>query len=92
MTFLRIANIRWRRAARHRDKGKAIRLKRHGVGRISINPQTLHDRVLQNIGRKHTVDDFYKAYDIAKSVGFDTINTDLIAGLSGDTVEVFKKR
>lgn len=72
-------------------KEKLDTLKRHGVGRISINPQTLDDRVLQNIGRKHTVDDFYKAYDIAKSVGFDTINTDLIAGLSGDTAEGFLK-
>lgn len=60
-----------------------------GAGRISINPQTLSNEVLQTIGRKHTVEQFYRAYDLARQVGFDSVNTDLIAGLPGDTVEGF---
>lgn len=70
---------------------KLLTLKAHGVDRISINPQTLDDKVLENIGRKHTVAQFYQAFNLAKQVGFNTVNTDLIAGLSGDTAEGFFK-
>lgn len=65
-------------------------LKSSGVGRISINPQTFSDEVLKNIGRNHTVADTYKAYEMAKSIGFDSINMDFIAGLPGETNESFK--
>ena len=54
-----------------------------GVGRISINPQTLHQKTLDTIGRRHSVQDFYRAYSIARSFPF-TINTDLIVGLPGE--------
>jgi oxygen-independent coproporphyrinogen-3 oxidase len=64
-------------------------IKEYGVGRISVNPQTLCDEVLQGIGRSHSVDDFYRAYNIAKEVGIEAINTDLIAGLPGDTFPRF---
>lgn len=64
-------------------------LKEAGVSRISINPQTLSDEVLQAIGRLHTVQQFYEAFDIARRCGHDNINTDLIAGLPGDTYEGF---
>lgn len=57
--------------------------------RISINPQTLHDRVLERIGRKHTVRQFYSAYEAAVKAGFSNINVDLIAGLPGDTEDGF---
>lgn len=60
-----------------------------GVGRVSINPQTLQPDVLAGIGRKHTVEQFYEAFDMARKAGFDNINTDLIAGLPGDTYEGF---
>lgn len=66
-------------------------IKENGATRISINPQTLSDEVLQNIGRKHTAQQFYDAYNMATSAGFDVINTDLIAGLSGDTPESFER-
>ena len=69
------------------EKLRAIR--DAGIRRISINPQTLHDPVLAAIGRKHTVAQFYEAYDLARQVGFDVINTDLIAGLPTDTVDGF---
>lgn len=59
-------------------------IKNHGVTRISINPQTLNDDVLELIGRKHTVADFYRAFELARTVGIPQINTDLIAGLPGE--------
>lgn len=69
------------------EKMAAIRAA--GVGRVSINPQTLQPQVLAGIGRKHTVEQFYEAFDIARKAGFDNINTDLIAGLPGDTYDGF---
>jgi oxygen-independent coproporphyrinogen-3 oxidase len=61
----------------------------HGVTRISVNPQTLNDDVLKEIGRRHTVDDFYRAYEIARQSNIRDINVDLIAGLPGDSFESF---
>ncbi len=61
----------------------------HGVGRISVNPQTLRDDVLDNIGRAHTVQQFLQSYEMAQNVGFECINVDLIAGLPGDDLEGF---
>lgn len=63
----------------------------HGVTRISVNPQTTDDRVLSAIGRSHTAADFFAAYDIAAKSGIKYINTDLIAGLPGDTADSFRK-
>ena len=64
------------------DKLNALKIS--GAGRISINPQTMNDKTLKIIGRQHTTDDVYKAFDIARSVGFKNINTDLILGLPGE--------
>ncbi len=72
-------------------KEKLLAVKQNGVGRISINPQTTNNKVLENIGRKHTAEQFFNAADIAFSVGFDTLNSDLIAGLPGDNEESFNK-
>ena len=57
----------------------------YGVNRISVNPQTLSDDLLRQIGRMHTVDEFMKAYEIVQKEGMPHINVDLIAGLPGDT-------
>ena len=65
-------------------------LKEHRIGRISINPQTLEDEVLEAIGRRHKAGDIQRAYAQAREVGFDSINMDLIAGLPKDTVAGFK--
>ncbi|MBQ8291385.1 MAG: coproporphyrinogen dehydrogenase HemZ [Clostridia bacterium] len=65
-------------------------LKEYGVTRICINPQTFSDVTLQKIGRKHTVADFYRAYAIAEKYGF-SVNIDLIAGLTEETVETFEE-
>lgn len=72
-------------------KEKLLVLKAHGVRRISINPQTFSDKVLTAIGRKHTVGETEEKYALARSVGFDVINMDLIAGLPGDTPESFRR-
>lgn len=63
--------------------------KKHGVTRISVNPQTLCEQILNNVGRKHTVDQFYKAYDLAVKSGIPHINTDLIIGLPGDNFNIY---
>lgn len=65
-------------------------IKNCGADRISINPQTLNDDVLKAIRRNHTAKDFYEKFDLARQIGFNTVNTDLIAGLPTDTVESFK--
>ena len=69
---------------------KLIAIKDCGATRISINPQTMNDTVLGIIGRAHTAQQTIDAFQLARKVGFDNINMDLIAGLPGDTVESFK--
>ncbi len=70
-----------------REKMDTIRAA--GVGRVSINPQTLQQSVLDSIGRRHTVEQFYDAFNMARAAGFENINTDLIAGLPNDTYDGF---
>ncbi len=62
-----------------------------GVSRVSVNPQTLNDDILREIGRRHSVEDFFNAYAIAKEIGFRDINVDLIAGLPGDDFQNFSE-
>ena len=64
-------------------------MRRRGVSRISVNPQTMHDSVLETIGRRHTTSQTVDAFHLARQAGFDNINMDLIAGLPGDTPEGF---
>ena len=72
------------------DRERLIALKENKVDRISINPQTTNDNILKVIGRKHTAQQFFEAFELARKCGFDNINTDLIAGLPTDTYESFK--
>ena len=69
---------------------KLTTLQKHHVTRISINPQTFSDSVLEHIGRKHTSRQTIDAYHLARELGFDNINMDLIAGLTSDTPEGFE--
>ncbi|MCD7741270.1 MAG: coproporphyrinogen dehydrogenase HemZ [Ruminococcus sp.] len=62
----------------------------NGCTRISINPQTLNDNVLEQIGRNHTATQFFNSFRLAREVGFTSINTDIIAGLPTDTTDSFK--
>ncbi len=65
--------------------------KKHGVTRISVNPQTLSDDILKEIGRHHTSEQFFEAYRLAKESGIRDINVDLIAGLPGDDFKNFSE-
>lgn len=72
------------------DKDLIKTLKRYGVNRISINPQTMKDETLKRIGRNHSAQDIFKAYEIARAEGMKTINMDLIVGLPREGLEDFK--
>lgn len=71
------------------DREKLLALKASAVTRISINPQTLNPDALRLAGRPHSTEQFFDAFALAREVGFHTVNTDLIAGLDGDTPETF---
>lgn len=62
-----------------------------GATRISINPQSMDDAVLAAVGRRHTAAETVSAYNMARQAGFDNINMDLIAGLTGDTPASFAR-
>ena len=65
-------------------------LKEYGVNRICINPQSFSDETLRKIGRRHTVEDVHRAFEMSKKYGF-IINVDLIAGLEDEDVETFRR-
>lgn len=69
---------------------KLLAIKEGGATRISINPQTMNDDVLNAIGRRHTAHQTEEAFRLARSLGFNNINMDLIAGLPTDTYDIFK--
>ena len=62
-------------------------LRAHGISRISINPQTMNQSTLDLIGRRHTVEQTVEAFHLARELGFDNINMDLIVGLPGEEYE-----
>lgn len=63
-------------------------LRAHGTGRVSVNPQTMNDSVLEAIGRRHTAEDILRAFRLVRETDM-AINMDLIAGLPTDTAENF---
>ena len=71
-----------------REKLRAM--KNAGVGRISINPQTMKDETLRLIGRNHTSSEVEQAFYMAREVNFNNINMDLITGLPGETPDDFR--
>ena len=71
------------------DEEKLLILRDAGATRISINPQTMHDETLLRIGRRHTAAQTEAAYALARKIGFHHINMDLIAGLPGESLEMF---
>lgn len=66
-------------------------LRSHGVDRVSVNPQTMSDAVLETIGRRHSADDIVRALDTVRRVGGFAVNMDLIAGLPADSVGGFRE-
>ena len=71
------------------DREKLEMLRRMEITRISVNPQTFNDETLVRIGRSHSGADTVRAYLLARELGFDDINMDLIAALPGETPEIF---
>ena len=68
-------------------KSKLNILKKHNINRISINPQSMNQKTLNIIGRKHSVLDVINAYNMARELGFDNINMDIIAGLPEEGID-----
>ena len=73
------------------DRDKLQALLDAGATRISVNPQTMHDETLVRIGRRHTTAQTEAAYRLARDMGFDHINMDLIAGLPGEDLGMFRQ-
>lgn len=73
------------------DRAKLQVLLDAGITRISINPQTLCDRTLELVGRRHTARDTIEAYNLARSMGFTDINMDLIAALPDESLAEFER-
>ncbi len=69
--------------------GKLAAIKAAGAERVSVNPQTMNDTILERIGRRHTAAQAIDAYYMARETGFSLINMDLIAGLPGDDLKSF---
>ena len=67
------------------DPEKMAVLARHGVDRVSVNPQSMNDSVLEKMGRPHTARDIRRAYEQVRNAGKFAVNMDLIAGLPGDS-------
>lgn len=68
-----------------RDKLEVI--KKNGIQRISVNPQTMKQQTLDIIGRHHTVDQTIESFKLAREVGIENINMDLIMGLPEESLE-----
>ena len=71
------------------DREKLAMLRSHPVTRISINPQTMNDQTLRVIGRAHTAQQTIDCYRMARELGFDDINMDVIAALPGEDYALF---
>ena len=63
--------------------------KKYGVTRVSVNPQSLCNKLLESVGRNHTSEEFYRAFEDARKAEIKTVNVDLIAGLPGDDFKTF---
>lgn len=72
-------------------EGKLKAMREFKVNRISINPQTMNDDTLKSIGRNHTVKDVVEKFDLARNLGFENINMDIIVGLPNEGLEHIEK-
>ncbi len=89
VTYLREFTVEAGRPDTFSDEMLAV-LWENGVNRISINPQTMNQKTLDKIGRRHSVEDTIKAFEMTKKYDF-SINADLIAGLPDESTNDFKK-
>ncbi len=90
LSSIREYNVEAGRADTITEEKLAV-IKEMKASRISINPQTLNDSVLREIGRNHTASQVIDAFKTARKLGFDNINMDLIAGLPTETFESFRQ-
>ena len=72
------------------SKVKLLSMKKYGVDRISVNPQTMNDDTLKAIGRNHSAMDVTEKFNLARSIGFNNINMDIIVGLPGENIDNIK--
>ena len=63
---------------------KAELFKNFGITRVSVNPQSLNDAILEKIGRNHSARDFFSAFEAVRAAGIENINTDIIVGLADE--------
>lgn len=70
-------------------ESKIALMKKYGVTRVCVNPQSFNDSTLRRIGRRHSAGDTAEVYHSVREAGFRTVNMDLIAGLCGETREDF---
>lgn len=89
LSSIREYNVEAGRADTITEEKLAV-IKEMGATRISVNPQTLNNDVLREIGRRGTAEEVLRAYELARKLGFDNINMDLIAGLPTESFESFK--
>lgn len=73
------------------NEAKLLAMKQCSVGRISINPQTMNDETLRLIGRNHSAEDIREKFRLARRLGFDNINMDMIVGLPCEGPEHVRK-
>lgn len=73
------------------DKEKLLLYREHGVNRISFGLQSVNEEELKTLGRIHDYDDFINCYDLARKIGFDNINIDLMSAIPGQTPESFRQ-
>lgn len=71
------------------DKAKLLR--DHGVNRISMGVQSLHEDLLDRLGRVHSRDMVFRSFDILRAAGFDNVNIDLMFAIPGQTLPVWKE-
>ena len=72
-------------------KEKLLDYKKAGINRLSIGLQSTNDRLLEQIGRIHKYQDFLQTYNLARNVGFENINVDLMLGLPNQSIEDLKE-
>lgn len=73
------------------SRSKLQILEKYGIMRICVNTQTTNDEILRAVNRNHTVSDYFRAVEAARSFNFKSINTDIIAGLPGENLSEFRK-
>lgn len=73
------------------DEEKIKKYKEIGINRLSIGLQSTNNKLLKEIGRIHTFEDFKNTYNLVKKVGFENINVDLMIGLPNQTISDVKE-